>query len=540
MARKSRKHLQDALLLPVSAPEPVIYNAAAYVRLSRDDKKKRGDSLETQRNIIENFVAVASDIRIVEVYADNDLTGRNFNRPGFHQMLSDIEQGKINCVIVKDLTRFGRNAIDVGYYLEKHFPALGVRFIAVTDPHDSLEGDGGIMLPIKNLISESYALDISRKCRAVQRQNIASGRFVGRLAPYGFMKSPDNCHKLIPDPDTAPIVRQIFDWAAIGVSAHEIARRLIAQGTPSPGHHNFAQGFNTSEKLLGTVYWKVPVVRKILTDRVYVGDMVQGKTRTVNGKQIRVDPSEWVCVPDTHESIIPRNIFDRVQVIRQNIYSKAMDIHKTRAPYATNIFSGKILCAKCNHLMKRKRQNKDGTYWFRCESQVKYGKEACTIVSVKEIELKTQIMTMLHEQSETIFGRYISLERTPPTGDNAELHEINRGLDKDGRILRSLYENMVSALITQAEFVRMKAEYEAKIKALSDRADEIRNRRYEAKAQLSECHDIADAASAILSDDKLTAVLVDRLIQEIRVYPNKSFKVMPRFRMKVGEVRKVG
>ena len=540
MARKSRKHLVDAVMIPESAPKHMGYSAAAYLRLSGDDKKKRGDSLETQRNIIENFVATAPDIRIEDVYIDDNLTGTRFDRPGFQKMLSDIECGRINCIIIKDLSRFGRNAIDAGYYLEKHLPMLGVRVIAVTDSYDSIDGDGGILLPLKNLINESYALDISRKCRAVQRQNIASGRFVGRLAPYGFKKSPDDCRKLIPDPDTAPIVRQIFDWAFIGANTYEIARRLTDEGTPTPAHYNFAQGFHTSEKLRGTVYWKAQVVRKILLDRVYVGDMVQGKTRKVGGKQIQVDPSEWVCVPNTHEPIVSRDLFDRVQMVRQNVYDKAMQIRQTSTPYTTNVFTGKVLCDKCKYPMHRKRQNADGTYWFRCESQAKYGKKACMVVSVKEVDLKIQMITLLHQYSKALFGRYISLERTPPASDDAELYTINQGLDKDGRTLRSLYENMVNELITPTEFVQMKADYEVKIEALSKKADEIRNRRYEAKAQTSKYHDLAEAASAILSNDKMTALLMDRLVEEIRVYPNKSFDVLFRFRDEIGEDCKVG
>ncbi len=144
-------------------------------------------------------------------------TGTNFERPGFQNMLKDAENGLINCIIVKDLTRFGRNAIDAGYYLERYLPALGVRFIDVTDSYDSLYSDGGIILPLKNLISEAYALDIGRKVRSVHEQNIADGRFVGRLAPYGYQKSPKDCHKLIIDEETAPIVRQIFAWAVEGV-----------------------------------------------------------------------------------------------------------------------------------------------------------------------------------------------------------------------------------------------------------------------------------------------------------------------------------
>jgi len=156
MARKSRKNLDTAAVELI--PSSVLYRAAAYVRLSCDDTKKRGDSVETQRNIIENYIAAAPDINLVEIYTDMNTTGTNFERPGFQQMLSDIERGKINCIIVKDLTRFGRNAIDAGYYLEKYFPSIGVRFIAVTDSYDSLYGNGGILLPLKNIISEKLRI----------------------------------------------------------------------------------------------------------------------------------------------------------------------------------------------------------------------------------------------------------------------------------------------------------------------------------------------------------------------------------------------
>ena len=543
MARKSRKQQRDAAPAGVCGrgTEVQTYYAGAYIRLSADDTKKRGDSLETQRNIIENFVALSSNIRIAEVYSDNNTTGTNFERPGFQRMLADIERGRINCIIVKDLTRFGRNAIDAGYYLEKYLPTLGVRFIAVTDSFDSLDGDGGILLALKNIINECYALDISRKCRAVQRQNIADGRFVGRLAPYGYQKSPDDCRKLIPDPETAPVVRQIFKWAASGVSAGEIARRLSADGIPSPSHYNYAKGFNTSEKLLGSGYWKVNKVRDILADRVYIGDMVQGKSRTVNHRKIYVDPSEWICVPNTHDLIVSRELFDRVQLIRQNIYEKAMEIQQSIVPYTPNVFSGKVLCATCGYPMKRKRQNKDGTYWFRCESQYKYAAEACTVVSVKESELLTATLITLYKQAEVILGRYIQLECAAATPDNsdAELREINKGLDKDGRMLRSLYESMVSGLITKDEFVQMKKDYEAKIEALSKQADEIRNRRYETQSHTTEYTNFADAVSAELCDDSLTAELIKRLVREIRVRPDKSFDVVFRFRDEFQEVRRV-
>ncbi|MCL2343247.1 MAG: recombinase family protein, partial [Firmicutes bacterium] len=188
MARKSRKNAEVSAI--VSTPEQVYYTAAAYVRLSSDDRRKKGDSVETQKSIIENFIAVCPDIKLHDFYIDNGTTGTNFDRPAFQKMLSDLEAGVINCIIVKDLSRFGRNTIDSGYYIEKYLPSINARLIAVNDGFDSahMGPSDSILLPLKNTINEAYALDISRKCRAVQQQYIREGKFVGRLAPYGYAK----------------------------------------------------------------------------------------------------------------------------------------------------------------------------------------------------------------------------------------------------------------------------------------------------------------------------------------------------------------
>jgi DNA invertase Pin-like site-specific DNA recombinase len=537
MARKSRKHLIDAV--DTSEVNRELYNAGGYIRFSRDSYEKRGDSIEVQRNIIENYVASSPDIRLVEVYTDNKRKGTSFERPGFQKMLADIECGIINCIIVKDLTRFGRNAIDTGYYLEKYLPSHDVRFISITDAHDSNEDDGGILLPLKNIINESYALDIGRKRRAVHQQDIIDGRFIGRLAPYGYMLSPDDCHLLVINEETAPVIRQIFAWAGDGISANEITKRLTESGVPSPAHYNFAKGYNKSKSLQGSAYWKSSLITTLLRDRVYAGDLIQGKSKKENNKRVSVDPSEWICVENTHEAIVSRQEFNRVQEMRKVIYNKAMCIQETSTPYTTNIFKGKVLCAECGYSLARKRQNKDGTYWFRCESQVKYGKNACTIVSVKEFDLKCEIIATLNKYAEVIAGRSLSMNAGTLDSANSEseLREINQSLDKDGRVLKSLYENMIIGLITQVEFVKMKKDYEAKIESLCNRADEIRNSRSKAKAHANEFNDFADTVTAVISNEGLSADIIDKLIHEIRVRPEQKFDVHFRFRDEFKEVQ---
>ncbi len=540
MARKSRK---DGSAVPIQQQQAVVYNAAAYIRLSSDAKRKPGDSLETQQDIIENFIAASPDIQLTEVYIDNQATGTNFERPAFQRMLEDVESGRITCIIVKDLSRFGRNAIDCGYYIEKQLPALGVRFIAVTDSFDSLEGDGGILLPLKNIIAESYALDISRKCRSVQRQNIQDGRFVGRMAPYGFAKSTEDCHRLVVDEEAAAIVRRMFELAASGWSAGEITRDLNERKVLPPSHYKWEKGLFQSKKLLGKPFWQKRTVADILSDRVYVGDMVQGKTRTVNGKELSVPREEWVCVPNTHEAVVSHELFNRAQERFRCRSERDKVTRRDALAYSPHLFKGKVFCAHCGHPMHRHRQNKDGIYWYRCESQWKIRKDACYQVSVKEEELKTEIVALLRKHAEAILGGYIHRERMTPVKNAAaetELAEINRELASSGYFLKSLYENLVAGAITAEEFSALKADYEGKIEALSRRADQLRAKRRERRNERESYQHFSDAVSEALAEHELTADTAQRLVDRILVHRDKSFEIVFRFRDEFREVKCVG
>ena len=542
MARKSRKNQAAAAC---SAPEQTVYLAAAYVRLSRDDAK-RGDSLETQRDIIENFIAASPDIRLTEVYSDNQKTGTNFDRPGFTRMLADAEAGRINCIIVKDLSRFGRNAIDASYYIERQLPALGVRFISVTDSFDTLDNTsggagspcGGILLPLKLVIAESYALDISRKCRSVQQQNIRDGRFVGRMAPYGYAKDPLDCHHLVVDEEAAVVVRQIFNNAACGMSFGEIIRSLNDGGIPSPSHYKMNKGLIANPSQVGKPYWQKRIILDILSNRAYVGDMVQGKTRTVNHKETAVDKDEWVCVPNTHEPIVSREQFERVLHRLQANAEKGRDTARASVPYSLHVFKGKVFCAHCGRLMGRHRQNKDGVYWFRCETQWQVQENACFPVSIKEAELQRAVFELLTKHAQAILGGYIRIEREAPAldaADEKELGEINARLAKSGEFLKSLFENMLEGLITAEEFPSMKAGYQAEIDALSKRADEIRIRRRERNSGREAYRDFADAVSDALANQELRADIADRLIEKILVRYNKSFEIVLRYQDEFSE-----
>ena len=236
MARKSRKETAAVVVQEADAT----FRAAIYVRLSVEDTHTHSVSIETQQMIIARYLEQYPEISVYDTYIDNGATGTNFHRPGFQQMLSDIEAGHVNCVIVKDLSRLGRNTIDTGYYIEQYFRIRNIRFIAVNENFDTAnpeDAHSGIIIPLRNMINEAYALDIGRKIRAQQRQAMKDGKFIGARTPYGYLKAEDDCHQLIIDPVAAVVVQRMFRWASEGAGLNTIAVRLNEAGVLTPSHY---------------------------------------------------------------------------------------------------------------------------------------------------------------------------------------------------------------------------------------------------------------------------------------------------------------
>lgn len=406
MARKSRKN--PAVQEKTAHAEMKVWKAALYIRLSVEFNGRRGDSLETQQQIMEAYLALCPDIEITAVYTDNGTTGRTFEREAFQQMLDDVERGKINCIVVKDLSRLGRNAIDSGYYIEKYFPLHQVRFIAVNDQYDSenKENSGNhLIVPLKNMINEAYAADISKKVKAQQRQAMQDGAFVGSRPPYGYKKAPDNCHKLLVNEDTAPVVRQIFQWTTDGISLNDVVKRLNGNGYPSPGHYLMQTGVITNKRLAGSGKWQTWTVSKILADEVYTGDMVQGKTKTVGHRQIPTDRSEWIIVRGTHEPLITRELFDKAQAVRENAAAKYSQMEKV--PYTENILRGRIFCGRCGKNLHRQRSR--GIYSYRCIANDRMGIKYCAggITYLSEAQLFDAILTITRKHAEVVIGTHL-------------------------------------------------------------------------------------------------------------------------------------
>lgn len=524
MARKSRKDAA-ALTAPKKAAMK-IWRAALYIRLSVEFNGKRGDSLETQRQIMEAYIALCPDIEIAEVYTDNGTTGRTFEREAFQRMLADVEAGKINCVVVKDLSRLGRNTIDTGYYIEKYFPLHGVRFIAVNDQFDSEDSERSgnhLIVPLKNMINEAYAADISKKVRAQQNQAMRDGEFVGARPPYGYRKDPDNCHRLLVNEDTAPIVRQIFQWTLDGVALNVIVKRLNEGGVMTPGYYHASCGlFSYDNKLAGSGKWQTWTVGKILADQVYTGDMVQGKHTNIGHKQVVTKPEDWIVVRNTHEPLVSREVFAKVQAIREKAAQRGKAPAK-KVPYTENILRGRVFCGCCGKNLHRQR-HQCGYYVYHCISNDRIGKGACEAkVYVREPDLFNAILTIIRQKAEVVMGEALRLKRCDDkiTAQKAqveqEITELGRQMQKDKALRAGLYESFVKGILTRAEYLEMQEDYSQKISGAVERVQQLQTRQSELERQVQRYTSMADKLAAVGKDTALSSLLVDQLIQRVTV-----------------------
>ena len=535
MARKSRKQTES----PMPAPSLYVY-VALYIRLSVEDNKKRGCSVENQKLVLNDYLADKPDFVVYDTYIDNGLTGTNFHRPGFQQMLSDIEVGHINCVIVKDLSRLGRNSIDTGYYIEQYFYAHNVRFIAVTDQFDTADPGnlhGGIMLPLKNMINEAYSLDIGRKIKAQARQAMKDGDYIGARAPYGYRKDPDNCHKLLIDENTAPVVKQIFEWAYERVALNRIVRNLNEMGIAAPSHYKKSTGEITSPGLIGSGKWQTRTVMKILESEVYTGDLVQGKTKMVDHRQVKADDGNLIIARHTHEPIISHELFIAVQEYRKQVCEESRAVHK-RA-YTPNIFKSKVFCADCGRSLHRQRaERKKGSdiYWFHCLTNSRVAKDTCKGVMMQETELIATVTTILEKELSVALGMSLPLfqlearQKQKKDGLKSQMSAKRQEIEKQRRLIRGLYENFVQGILTSEEYFELKAGYEESITALSGDIEALEKEMDALDDQLVRYRAMEKDVKSLAQDHVLTAELIERLIERIEIDHERNIRVSFRFK----------
>ncbi len=472
MARKSRKN--NVSNENTVSKSNFTITTAFYIRLSVEDNKNRGNSIEHQQMLLKNFVAVNPEFHVVKTYIDNGKTGTNFERPAFQEMLQDIEAGKIQCVIVKDLSRLGRNYIDTGYYIQSYFPSYKVRFIALNENFDTAKEDSNnILLPVLNMINESYALDTSKKIKEQVARDMKAGKFIGRKAPYGYKKSLNNCHKLIVDEETAPIVKQIFQWVLEGVSLEKIALLLNEANILTPSHYAKKKGILSNKNLIGQEYWNTFTIIHIIENETYTGDMVQGKSVTIQHKQIKTNKKDWVVVKNTHEAIISKETFEKVQQCRMQKAEKSKSQNKM--PYTENVLKGKIFCQYCGKNLNRGRKitkTKGEIYYFFCITNWRIKKGNCEGVRINERKLFPEILFLFHEKRNSFLEKEQHLQQQIDfMQKNIVLWKqqqtaLEMQMNEKRLYLQALYESLINKVITQTEYKELRKNYQNEIENL--------------------------------------------------------------------------
>lgn len=517
MARKSRKDIPEA----VPVHNDLFINTALYIRLSVEDGKKRSNSIENQQLIIDDYISDKPEFKVYDTYIDNGLTGATFDRPSFQRMLADIEAGHINCVIVKDLSRLGRNAIDTGYYIEQYFPKNKVRFIAVTDNFDTANPSrsSGIMLPLKNMINEAYAIDIGKKIRAQAHQDMLDGNFVGARVPFGYRKDPNNCHKLLIDEATAPIVRQIFEWSAAGIGVNVIALKLNEMNAVTASEYK-SSTTEPNKRYTKSSHWTSYSVLHILDNPVYTGDLVQGKSKTIeHHKQIAVSPDEYIIVRGTHEPIVSREMFEKAKQFRESVREEYKQ--KTIDHYTENIFKGKIFCAHCGkplHRCRRKCKRKADTYSFRCLANDRIAKGTCIGVRINENNLIEAISSGIKALvSKSAYSSIGSSKKQHCEKLNKNISEYQSELDKVQSFIRSLYENFVEGIISNDEYSAFKADYSEKAANLNEKIRQAKLELAQLEAAMKTRELVAKSTKAFKKNGKLTAEVVSLFVKRIEI-----------------------
>lgn len=465
------------------------YLCGGYLRLSKEDddiaksETLQSNSIENQKEYIEDYLQSKPEIRVVDFYIDDGYSGVNFDRPDFQRMLQDIKDKKINCVIVKDLSRLGRNYIEVGKYIERLFPFLGVRFIAINDNFDSADDaalSNNIIVPFKNLINDAYCRDISIKIRSHLEVKRKRGEFIGAFPVYGYMRGEDK-NKLIVDPCAAEIVKEIFAMKMEGMSQQAIADELNRLGVLSPAEYKKVQGsgYKTVFQTHSRAKWTAVAVLRVLTNEVYMGTLIQGKESTPNYK-VRVrekkPKEEWIRVENAHEAIISRTDFELISDILQK------DTRVSTGKSAVSVYSGYLVCADCGCSMVRKKVRSGSLeYVYYVCSGNKKDKDICSSHRISENTLNMAITKTLQLHLKQLGDLQESIRYIRETSGNSDKikklvlqsEKRKEDIEKYNRLKLECYEDYKKELITQDEYMLFKKELDNRIEEIQRAITEL-------------------------------------------------------------------
>ena len=530
------------------------YCAAIYLRLSREDGdvvdggKTVSDSIANQKALALDFLKSNPDIELYDIYIDDGYSGVNFNRPDFQRMLKDVREGTVNCIIVKDLSRFARNYIESGRFIEKIFPSLGVRFIAIIDGYDSSKsGEYGnnMIVPFKNLMNDAYGRDISVKVRSNMNARRKNGEFVGAFAAYGYLKDEADKNHLVVDEYAAEVVRDIFVMKLCGINEQAIAEKLNADGILAPLEYKRSLGINlkTSFQRSTSSGWSYNTVRRILQNEIYVGRMVQGKTSSPNykvRKRMKKESSEWFRKENTHEAIIMESEFALVQELM---------LKDTRATLATgevSPFAGLIYCADCGESMVRKTvPSGNQKYVYYVCSGNKRDKDICSAHRIPEKNLQDVVLAMVQTHIENVLEMdkaIRAMEQAPYEGRNVLKYEERivkkqKELEKAEKRRLHLYEDYKDGILSVEEYRMLKEEYGKKIVAAQNAIKELEYEKALILENRSSQQEWIEMFKKNKGIQKLERNIVVFLIERITIYDANHIEIKYRFEDKLAAMQ---
>ncbi len=513
------------------------YVIGLYLRLSQEDRDTDGcvldesSSITGQREILQDFIRTHEEFATAHTieFCDDGYSGTNFDRPGIKNLIEAAKAGVIQCIIVKDFSRFGRNYIEVGNYLEQVFPFLGIRFISVNDGFDSSKGFGAvgnIDVAFKNLLYDLYSKDLSEKAISGRNSKAQQGEYLAAYAPYGYRKvNCDGSKRIVIDEEAAPVVARIFEMADNGISKSEIARTLNNENIPSPVMLRIQRGENIAWRIAGgQAYWFGATITMILKDKRYLGYFEYGKTKPIrvgSKKRIYLPKEEWITIPNHHEAIISQELFDRVQAKG----SSKSEVKRKKTEREPSALSGKLRCAVCKHALTAKKL-KSGVFYF-CKTKNQLSECKCFKGRITESELETKLLSVIASITEVLgMSPYLPKDQQKVNllEKQKQLKELQTGIDRLMLSKIISYEQYVDGTIDQAAFLAVREKVAAEVEKLKHQAQKIEQEIQAAhEAMLSKESGIHEALTEQSLSTTLKKEWIDVLIDTI--YLNKDGSV---------------
>lgn len=521
---------------------PSFYRVGNYIRLSESDEDKTyesdSESVINQRHLLMDFVK-ENGFTFVDEYVDDGYTGTNFNRPGFQRMIKDIESGRINCVITKDLSRLGRNHVGCGNLLEEYFPANKIRFISILDGVDTfLDSANNDIAPFKSLFNDMTSKDTSKKIRSILKNKKQQGKFIGSKPCYGYMRDSEDKGHLIPDPEVAPVVKKIFKMAYYGNGVSDIVSYLNDNNIKCPSAY---KGTKSSSRQKFNM-WTISSVNKLLKNRIYTGDMVQNKQTKMSyksQKKITLDESLWIIVENTHEALVSKAMFDSIQ----NAPSRTRITHCNREK---RLLENLLTCKECGNtlsVLHRKNKNyKDNIYWsVNCN---KYARDPrrklCYPHFFPYDKLEEKIMSAIKNTCQRYLdslnvkelSEKIKRERKKLKNEHQKEREsLVLDIEELKRKMDALYDDKFNGIISADNYVRLSSQTEKQIASLNSRIYEIDNEENQIKEDTKEIIKYEEQIKALLNLDEPNRELIKTLVKRIYIDKDKNMEIQYRFKV---------